>query len=95
MKITKKDIDHVAQLARLRFPEAEKERFANQLNDILLYIDKLNQLNTEDVPPTPHVLPLDNVFREDKAKDSFGSEEILDNAPERAQNFFKVPKIIE
>ena len=94
-KITKKDVEYVAKLARLRLPEEEKEKFTEQLNQILKYVDKLNKLDTERVKPTSHVLPLKNVSREDQVGESLKVEKVLDNAPERARGFFKVPKVIE
>lgn len=97
MSITKKDVEHVARLARLALTEEEKERFTAQLGQILTYVEKLNQLNTDNVPPTSHVLPLANVWREDRAESgALGApEEILTNAPEREGPFFKVKKVIE
>lgn len=95
MKITKKDVEYVAKLARLALTEEEKEKFCNQLNQILVYMEKLNELDTKDVPPTSHVLPLKNVWREDKVKPSNLSKEIIINAPEKEGNYFKVKKVIE
>ena len=97
MKITKKDVEHVARLARLALSEDEKERYTAQLESILEYIDTLNKLDTANVPPTSHVLPLSNVWREDKAEPGrLGSTEaILKNAPESEGPYFKVKKIIE
>lgn len=94
-KITKKDVEYVAKLARLKLSEKEKEKFAKQLDQILKYVDKLNELDTEKVKPTSHVLPLKNVFREDKVGKSLKVEKVLENAPEKAKGFFKVPKVIE
>ncbi len=96
-KITKKDVEHVARLARLALTEEEKERFTSQLESILEYIGKLNELDTRDVPPTTHVIPLANVWREDRVEaDRFGDPAaILRNAPEAEGPFFKVKKIIE
>ena len=94
-KITKRDVEYVAKLARLRLSEKEKEKFTKQLDQILKYVDKLNELDTEKVKPTSHVLPLKNVFREDKIWKSLKIEKVLENAPEKVKGFFKVPKIIE
>ena len=96
-KITRKDVEHVARLARLALSEEEKERYTAQLESILEYIDKLNQLDTKNVPPTTHVIPLSNVWREDRVEaDRFGDPAaILKNAPESEGPFFKVKKIIE
>ena len=95
MKITRQEVEHVANLARLRFQEVEMERFTHQLNAILAYIDKLNELDTSGVEPTYHVLDLVNVFREDEIQPSLPKEIALANAPERADGFFKVPRIVE
>jgi aspartyl-tRNA(Asn)/glutamyl-tRNA(Gln) amidotransferase subunit C len=97
MNITKKDVDHVARLARLSLSEEEKEKYTAQLASILTYIEKLNELNTDHVPPTTHVLPVANVWREDQlAGAELGAPEaILNNAPEREGPFFKVRKVIE
>jgi len=93
--ITKKEVESVARLARLRLTEEEKEKYTKQLADILKYINKLNELNTEKVEPTSHVLPLSNVFREDRVRPSLEQEEILANAPEAEAGHFKVKKVIE
>jgi len=93
--ITKKEVEYVARLARLKLTEEEKEKYTKQLGDILKYINKLSELNTEKVEPTSHVLPLSNVFREDKVKPSLKQEEILANAPEVEYEHFKVKKVIE
>ncbi|QSQ07745.1 Aspartyl/glutamyl-tRNA(Asn/Gln) amidotransferase subunit C [Koleobacter methoxysyntrophicus] len=95
MKISKKDVEHVAQLARLHLEEEEKELYTRQLNSILNYMEKLGELDTGDVEPTAHVLPIKNVFREDRVEQSMDIEEVLRNAPDREEGFFKVPKIIE
>lgn len=95
MKISKKDVEHVAQLARLHLEEEEKELYTRQLNSILNYMEKLGELDTSDVEPTAHVLPIKNVFREDRVERSMAIEEVLRNAPDREEGFFKVPKIIE
>ena len=94
MRITKQDVEHVAKLARLEITETEKETFAQQLSDILTYVEKLNTLKTEGVEPTATVLGQTNVFREDKARPSLPVEKALANAPERTDGFFVVPKII-
>jgi len=94
MKITANEVKYVAKLARLKLTEQEKELFTQQLDSILDYMEKLNELDTEKVPPTFHVLPLKNVMREDEVKDDHLQKEMLSNAPERDDNFFSVPKII-
>jgi aspartyl-tRNA(Asn)/glutamyl-tRNA(Gln) amidotransferase subunit C len=93
--IERHDVEHVARLARLALTEAEIERMRAQLNGILAYIDKLNQLDTEGVEPTSHAVPLVNVMREDETVPCLSREEALANAPDRAGEFFRVPRIIE
>ena len=95
MKITIKDVEHVARLARLELNEAEKEQMRSQLDSILSYIDKLNALDTSTVEPTSHSLPMVNVFREDEIRLSLPQEEALANAPDRHDLFFRVPRILE
>jgi aspartyl-tRNA(Asn)/glutamyl-tRNA(Gln) amidotransferase subunit C len=93
--ITGEDVEHVAELARLELTAAEKEQFIAQLNDILTYIDKLNELDTVGVEPTSHVLPVSNVFRDDELQPSLDRTKVLCNAPAESHFFFKVPRIIE
>lgn len=94
MPVTIKDVEYIANLARLEFKEEEKEKFTEQFNRILEYMDKLNELDTTDVEPLYHVIDIKNVFREDIVKPSYPREEILKNAPSRTEYFFKVPKVI-
>ncbi|HWR20630.1 MAG TPA: Asp-tRNA(Asn)/Glu-tRNA(Gln) amidotransferase subunit GatC [Verrucomicrobiae bacterium] len=95
MKITLKEVEHVARLARLELTTEEKERMRAQIDSILSYIDKLNELDTSAVEPTSHVLPMTNVFREDEVMPSLSQEEVLVNAPDRHELFFRVPRILE
>ncbi len=95
MKITQKDIEHVALLSRLEVPQDKMEEVTSQLDAILQYADVLKDVDTEGVEPTAHVLPLKNVFREDEVKQSLSSEEALANAPDAQDGYFKVPKIVE
>ena len=88
------NIDDVALLARLKLTDEEKTLFSSQLGKVIGYIDTLNELNTGDVEPTSHVLPLKNVFRDDKVCPSLKRENILKNSPESKDGFFRVPKII-
>ncbi len=92
MKIS---IEHLAQLARLSVSDNEKRLFADQIDSILSYMDKLNELDTGNVEPTSHVISLSNVVREDLPKDSLEREDALRNAPDRTDKFYRVPKIIE
>ncbi|MDI7247953.1 MAG: Asp-tRNA(Asn)/Glu-tRNA(Gln) amidotransferase subunit GatC [Bacillota bacterium] len=95
MKIAKEDVDHVAMLARLEFDEAEKAGVARQLSRIVEYVEKLNELDTEDVSPTAHAVPLRNVLRNDEVRPSLDPGEALRNAPDREGGFFRVPRILE
>lgn len=92
--ITKADVEHVALLARLELSEEEKEEYTMQLNSILEYAEKLNELDTEDIMPTAHVLPLKNVFREDKVGKHLSNKDALAGAPDKEDGFFKVPRIL-
>lgn len=95
MKITKKEVEYVARLARLALDEKEKEKMTAQIDAILQYVETLNKLDTKNIEPTSHVLPLNNVWREDVTRPSTPQEEILANAPDQAEGFYKVKKIIE
>ncbi|NOY53075.1 MAG: Asp-tRNA(Asn)/Glu-tRNA(Gln) amidotransferase subunit GatC [Deltaproteobacteria bacterium] len=94
MKISRKEVEHVADLARLELSSVEIGRFTGQMDAILSYIDKLNELDTADVEPTSHVIRVGNVIREDRVCDSIPQAETLSNAPKSGKGFFKVPKII-
>ncbi|GAW91609.1 glutamyl-tRNA(Gln) amidotransferase subunit C [Calderihabitans maritimus] len=92
--ISKKEVEHVALLARLELSEEEKEMYTQQLGSILEYINKLNELDTENVEPTAHVLPMRNVFREDQSRTWLDNETALANAPSKQDGYFKVPRIV-
>jgi aspartyl-tRNA(Asn)/glutamyl-tRNA(Gln) amidotransferase subunit C len=94
MPITIKDVEHVAALARLSFPEDEKRKLTSQLNDILTYMEQLNALDTREVEPLSHVIELGNVFRADELRPGLTREEALKNAPAATEKFFRVPKVI-
>ena len=95
MKISTREVEYVAHLARLEITEGEKEKFTSQLNDILLYIDRLNELETQGVEPMSHAIGVTNAFREDKMIGSIGTEQSLANAPDSRGEFFRVPKVID
>jgi len=95
MAVTIKDVEHIAKLAKLKFNEAEKEKLQTELNSILGYIDKLNELDLENVEPLENVNNTNNVFREDITGPSLTKEEALKNAPSKTDNFFKVPKVLD
>jgi aspartyl-tRNA(Asn)/glutamyl-tRNA(Gln) amidotransferase subunit C len=95
MKISKDDVTKVAELARLEVTEEETEIFTEQLGNILEYIEKLNDLDTDNVEPTSHVLDISTPLREDKVVKWLSIEEVLQNAPESEDDFFVVPQVIE
>ena len=94
-KITRREVEHVARLARLELSEGEKDLMTAQLDRILGYMDKLNELDMSQVEPTSHVIPMVNVMREDEAKPSLSPDDALANAPDRETPSFRVPRIIE
>lgn len=94
-KIDQDQVRKVAKLSRLELTEAEVQEFTGQLSAILDYVEKLNELDTAGVEPLAHCLPVSNVLREDCPKESLGTEMVLANAPQRDDEFFKVPKILD
>lgn len=95
MKISKEMVKYVALLSRLELTNKEIEIYQDQLSRILTYVEKLNEINTQDIEATSHVISLNNVFREDITGESLSREETLRNAPDPTNKFFRVPKIIE
>jgi aspartyl-tRNA(Asn)/glutamyl-tRNA(Gln) amidotransferase subunit C len=94
VKITKKEVLHVANLARLDVDKVLIDKFAGQIGTVLEYVDKLKALDTEGVIPTSHAIFLTNAFREDDEKQSFDPDSALSNAPEKEDGNFIVPKVI-
>lgn len=95
MSISKEQVRHVAELARLAVTEEETETFSEQLSNILNFAEKLNELDTEHVEPTSHVLPIQNVLREDEVRPSWPREKALSNAPDTEEGQVKVPAVFE
>jgi len=95
MKLTREEVRKVATLARLQLTFEEEDRLTAQLDTILRYMEKLNQLDTSRVEPFTHAVDVVNAFREDKVTNRPNAEALLANAPDKDQTFFKVPKIIE
>lgn len=91
--ITIKDVEHVAKLARLELTDEEKEKFTKQLGDVLKYVEQMNEVDTTDVVPMAHAFDVVNVMREDKVVYEQSKEELMKNAPDEENGFFKVPKI--
>jgi len=94
-KIDAEQVRKVAKLGRLDLSDAEIAEFTGQLGAILEYVEKMNELDTADVEPLAHCLPISNIFRADEVKPSLGTEKALANAPQCEVPFFKVPKILD
>jgi len=95
MAVTLEDVRVVATLARLQFDPAEEERLTLELNRILDYMAKLNELDTENVEPTSHVVPIANAFRADEVVEFPDPEAMVASAPQRQESYYRVPKVIE
>ena len=95
MTISKKDVEHVAKLARLGLSDEEKSLFTEQLSKILGYAETINKLDTDKIEPTSHAIPMKNVLREDKVKPCKDLKSIMANAPAEEDNMFSVPRILE
>ena len=91
--ITIKDVEHVAKLARLELTEDEKELYTKQLGDVLKYVDQMNEVDTSNIKPMTQVIDFYNVMREDKVVQEISKEDLMANAPDEENGFFKVPKI--
>ncbi len=95
MALTRKDVEHVAKLARLSLSDAETQAFTEQLSRILKHVESLNRLDTREVSPTYHAVALQNVLREDQPHQSLDRAKVLSQAPDAEAGCFKVPKITE
>jgi aspartyl-tRNA(Asn)/glutamyl-tRNA(Gln) amidotransferase subunit C len=93
--VSREQVRYIATLARLRFTDEEEERLAGQMNDILGYVEKLDELDTSGVQPMSHVLDLHNVVREDVAETRISRDEALKNAPDADSVYIRAPKVIE
>ena len=94
MRLTQKEVEYVAGLARIQISEAEKEQLSHQLSSILTYMEELNQVDTEGISPMASVVSQANVLREDEARESFPQDKALENASATKNGMFEVPKII-
>ena len=94
MSVTIEKVENIARLAKLSFSEDEKEKFVEQFNQILDYMEKLNELDTSGVEPTYNVLALNNVMRPDEVKNWLTQEQAIANAPRSNHGLFSVPKVI-
>ena len=95
MKISKEEVLHVASLARLKFSDADAEKLEADMAEIINFADTLSELDTKDIVPTAHAIPMQNAFRKDEIKPSFERREILKNAPDFDEEGFIVPKVVE
>lgn len=93
--ISDQDAKHIAHLARIHLKDEEAKNLSKNLEDILTYVHKLNDLDVSNIEPTSHVLPLHNVYREDQTKESLGQDKSLSVAVDKQNGSFKVPKVIE
>ena len=88
------NITYLAKLARLKLTDVEKQRFSNQMETIIKYIEKLNELDTQNVKPTAHVLGLNNIFRDDVATKPLTDHDPINDSPAQSKGHYEVPKII-
>jgi len=95
MSVSKKDVDYVADLARLQLTEEETESLASDMNQILDYMTTLEEVDTSDVEPLEHVIDLEYRLRDDEAKEPLSNEDALKNAPDADSDYFRVPRVIE
>lgn len=95
MSVSKKDVEYVAELARLEFNEDEKKGLINDLNSVLGYVDKLNELNTDNVDIIVNPYYIENKFREDEIEESMDLKDVIKNSPKNLEEYIVVPKIIE
>jgi len=95
MRLSREEVQHIATLARLSLTEAETELMQTQLSNILENFEVLKQLDTKNIPPTTHSVPLQNVFRQDIITPSYPREQVLANAPQKEDDCFKVRAVLE
>ena len=95
MALSRHEVEKVALLGRLKLSEAELEKFTIQLNQIVGYVEQLQKLDTEEVEPMAHPLPINSVFRADEVKESIGVDKALANAPKRDTEFYLVPPVLD
>lgn len=95
MPVSAEDVNKISKLAKLKFSEEEKKKLQNDMNRILDYMDKINELDLSKVEPLENINETENVFREDKPRHTITQKEALRNAPSKTDKFFKVPKVIK
>ena len=95
MSISRQQVEYIAKLARIELDEGEVERFQEDLSAILDYVEKLEELDTEEVEPTTHAVLSEMAGRADEREESLSREEVLENAPDSDDGQFRVPKVVE
>jgi aspartyl-tRNA(Asn)/glutamyl-tRNA(Gln) amidotransferase subunit C len=95
MSLTIEEVEHIAELARLKLTDEEKARYREQISSILDYFAQLQELDTADIPPTSSVLPPRSVLRQDEARPGLNLEDLLRNAPESEDDQFRIPPVLE
>jgi len=95
MAVTKDQVKYIASLAKLEIAESELDAFTKEMEQIIEFADSLNKIDTEGIEPTVHIQGIENVLRKDSEPKSFDTDELLKNAPEKADNCFSVPKVVE
>ena len=95
MKITRDQVEHVSHLARLALSEEELDALTGEMDAILDYVEQLNTLDTQQIVPTAHAVPMENAFRKDEVRPGFTTEQALSNAPDATDNAFRVRRVIE
>lgn len=95
MAVSKEDVKHIADLAKLKIEDSELDEYLDHLNKIIEYVDKLNELDTNNIEPLINPVEGSNVFRGDIVKSSVSTEEALKNSPQKDDKYFKVPRVID
>ena len=95
MKISESEVEHVAKLARLNISKDETSQMTRTLNDILIYMEKMGEIDTSNVKPMTHAIPNENIMREDNVKPFSAPEKILEIAPDSKDKFYRVPRVID
>jgi aspartyl-tRNA(Asn)/glutamyl-tRNA(Gln) amidotransferase subunit C len=95
MAISREDVEHIANLSRIRIREEEKDSFIKSFSEVLEHVKNISKISTDGVEPCHNVFPLKNVLREDEAKPSYPPEKLLENAPEKEDTAYLVPKVVE
>jgi aspartyl-tRNA(Asn)/glutamyl-tRNA(Gln) amidotransferase subunit C len=94
MRVDEKEVEKIANLAKITLTDKEKKKYSLQLSEILKYVEQLNEIDTENVQPLSHVQEVTNIFRQDKVIPSLKKEEVFKNVPEVHGPYYQVPKVI-